>query len=145
MNLKFRAMLIVGVFAGAVFSTGTMAAITELALADGYVRYVALGLFIGAGIVSGVGLAWFLAIALTEWQHRDEQTSDVLAVDPQERLLIRSEGTNPFRELDQRWVKPILIPAQRRRPIPLEEAGLAEAVYQRLVNGGNSRDYEHDN
>jgi hypothetical protein len=144
MNLKFRPLMIIAVIFGAISSTFTMSGLAELALPDGYVRYVALGLFAGAALISAGGLIWFLRTALIEWEHHDEQTRDIVSVDSRERLFVRfDEKGSQFRELGEHRVKPVLVPAPRKRAVPLKEAQLDGVLYRRLLNGGNSHEYEH--
>jgi hypothetical protein len=144
MNLKFRPLMIIGVIFGAISSTFTISGLAELALPNGYVRYVALGLFAGAALISAGGLIWFLRIALIEWGHHDEQTRDIVSVETHQRLFVRSDGKgSQFRALGEYHTRPVLVPARRKPAVPLEEAQLNRTLYRRLVNGGNSHEHEH--
>jgi hypothetical protein len=144
MNLKFRTTMIIRVIFGAVASTFTLAVFSELVLPAGYVHYVALGLFAGATIIGAGGLVWFLKIALVEWECHDEQTKDIFAVDRHELMFVRSEAkVRPLRELDEYQMKVVVIPAHRKRAMPLEDAQLDAALYHRLTNGGKSNAHEH--
>lgn len=143
-ELRFRPLMIIGVIFVTIFSSFTIAGLSELVLPDGNVRHVALALFAGATMISSGGLIWFLRTALLEWERHDEQTRDIVLVDSCERVLVRSDGkVGELRASGEDHTTPIWIPAYRKRPVPLEEAQLDAALYHLLKDGGNTYEHEH--
>lgn len=142
MNLKLRTVMIIAVIFGAISSTFTLAVFAELVLPDGYVRYVALGLFGGAAVIAAGGLVWFLRTALIEWERHDEQTRDMVSADKHELIFVRSEDSvRPCKKLGESHIRLTVVPAHRRRALPLEHAQLDPVLYQSLSNGGNSNEH----
>ncbi len=138
MNFESRPSMIIRVIFIAIGASFGLAAFTEAALPDGYVRYVALLSFVGAAAVGGGGLVWFLKNALSEW----ERHRDVIPLDEHAHILIRSDDgqTQQVRELGEQQLRSVVVKAPRKRAVLLEEAELEAPLYQLLSNGGNSHD-----
>jgi hypothetical protein len=136
MKLEPVALMIVAVIFGAIVATFLMAVLAEVALPDGYVRYVALALFVGAGLICARELSSFLNKALYEWG----SSRDLVSINKQERILIRSDNrASLFKELDGRYLESVWVPSRPVDAQPLDDAVLEQAFYNRLSNGGNSQ------
>jgi hypothetical protein len=136
---KFRVLLIVAVLYGAITSAWCIASLTEWLLHDGYVRYVALVLFASITVIVSGGLSWFLVTALVEWRRQSEHDQDLVRMSRQDRVFVRPNGgSGEFRELGAPPMMHVVIPARRKRPVLLEDAGLDDELYDRLSKGGSN-------
>ena len=143
MNFESRPLMVVRVIFIAIGASFALAALAEVALPDGYVRYVALLSFIGAAAIGGIGLAWFLKNALSDW----ERHRDIVPVGEHEHILVRSDDKQvQLRELGEPQLKSVVVKAPRKRAVLLEDAELDAPLYQLLSNGsngGNSHDCQN--
>ena len=140
MNFESRPLMIIRVIFVAIVASFALAALAEVALPDGYVRYVALLSLIGTVVIGGGGLAWFLKNALSDMgRHRD-----IIPLDEHEHILIRSDDKQvQLRELGEHQLKSVVVKAPRKRAVLLEDAELDAPLYQLLSDGGNSHDREN--
>lgn len=143
MGVKIKTAILISVIFVAVGYAGTLAALTEVGLPNGLVRYVALVLFAGWTAIAVGGLGWFLGAYLTEWSRYHELNKDLVTYDDPDRTFVRSsEKSGNFSRIDQHSVTDIaVVPARRVHPGPLEDAGLDENLYRRLLEGGNSDEH----
>jgi hypothetical protein len=140
MNFESRPLMVIRVIFVAIVASFALAALAEVALPDGYVRYVTLLSFIGVAVIGGVGLAWFLRNALSEWEHH----KNIVPVGKHEHILIRSDDEQvQLRELGEHPLKSVVVKAPRKRAVLLEDAELDAPLYQLLSNGGNFHDHEN--